>query len=99
MTLSRKYLDELVVYGYLRRSKECKIPEDIMKICNEWYHVGAYFECWGSGIDMNEDKNILKSMNKDWKSVYANVIMNKVYILVRVERFVNGVFLNKKCSN
>ena len=55
MSLTKKQLDELLVYGYIRRKFELDIPEDIMDLCVLWYHIASYFLVAGKHCTFNDD--------------------------------------------
>ena len=83
MAVTRKYQDELLVHGYVREY-DSSFPEDITAICFEWYHIASFFFLCGDGVEINEERDIVKH-NGNWRynSCYGSVVMpsiSKFYI-------------------
>ena len=81
MSLTKKQLDELLVYGYIRREFELDIPEDIMDLCVLWYHIASYFLVAGKHCTFNDDYTICEYNNDgslagdQANSCYGSVLM------------------------
>ena len=74
MSVPRKYIDELLVYGYLREGRhiEINIPEDIMNICLQWYHIKSYLFKAGKSCIISEDGSKVTYSEKDTLGVSSN---------------------------
>lgn len=84
---TRRQIDELLVYGYLRMQtkliKHMEIPEDIMNICLILYHIKSFFFTAGGHCNIDEDKTTVTCVRDDSfvsrpNCCYGSVIMPSI---------------------
>ena len=85
MSRTKQEIDELAVYGFIRRIQNIVIPQDIMQLCSLWYKSN---DCWNCEISddkmiIDTEKNIITDNHKkrqtslDWIHGFGDTIVSR----------------------